>query len=161
MWQLLAPASVEVLVDEKLQQVGREQGEYFVFHCLLERLFLSKVRVEVGLTGVRAPQLVDGIAAWPEVVVRDFRRKRPSVSALLSSNEVVASGRTRRLFLRMQHGSYVLNPALSLRVGDGEHERWAPVSEVINSSLRVLPASVFQTQFDRFLDSLKQEESRR
>jgi hypothetical protein len=87
-WELLAPASFDVQVDGRLLQVGREQGEFIVCQLMLERLWRSEATVSGALVGIGTAELMTYVERLPEVVIRDYRRKRPYLSSLLSKNEV-------------------------------------------------------------------------
>lgn len=144
MWDLLAPASFDVRIEGRLVQIGREQGEYFVFHALLELLFRAPVIMAPPprLAGLATADLLTGIESLPEIVVRDYRKKRPYLSSMLSKNEVLApGGRSRQLFERRGHGVYTFNPALAVRVEDpGGEGRWVQLNELLNEPLRLRSA---------------------
>ena len=78
---------------------------------------------------IRAP-----FNAFPEVVVRESRRKRTYVNGVLARSEVNSSyPSSRQLWMRERQGQYMPNPKLSLRVTlpDGP-EAWRPVMQVLN-----------------------------
>ncbi|MER2563705.1 MAG: UvrD-helicase domain-containing protein [Myxococcaceae bacterium] len=138
-WELLAPPSFDVQVDGHLVQIGREQGEYIVFQLMLERLWLSEATVKLQLLGIGTTELMSYVERLPEVVMRDYRRKRPYLSSMLSKNEA-SGGKGRRLFERRGHGLYWFNPALSVwsarAGGDGV---WEPIDSVLGLALRQEP----------------------
>lgn len=135
-WELVAPPSVDVLVDGRLVKVGRQQGEYLLFALMLvlqKELHLSRL---VVLPGLRASVLEERMAGFPEAVVAEHRKRRPYINALLARLERdSAAPNDRKLWQRTRHGYYVLNPGLQLRVRDGEGERWAPLREVLGTEL--------------------------
>ncbi len=137
LYDLLAPPSFDVQVDGRLVQVGRELGEYFLFLALcahFDRKYASYGRAE----GFNAAELCDdGFTRFPDIVVRESRRKRTYVNHVLARSEASSSYATsRRLWVRERQGHYVPNPAVSLRVllGAGE-DRWVPLLEVLNLKL--------------------------
>lgn len=141
MWEMLAPASFDVRVDDRLVQIGREQGEFAVFQLFVERLQMSKLSREPRLIGIGTSELLTYVEALPGVVLRDYRKKRPYLSAILSKNEALSTAvGSRRLFERRRHGHYVINPALSLwREGAGGEGQWLPADEVFATRLRLEP----------------------
>lgn len=143
-WEALAPPSFDVKVDQRLIQVGREQGEYFMFHALLERLHRSAVLLgpQPALQGLGTADLLTIMDPFPEIVVREYRKKRSYLSSMLSKNEVAATNaRSRRLFARRGHGLYVFNPALEVRVEEpGGEGRWASLAELLNEPVRLCSA---------------------
>lgn len=138
MWDQLAPPSFEVQVDGRLVQIGREQGEYIVFQLMLERLYLSEVTERGGLDGIGTSELMTYVEALPEVVLRDYRHKRPYLSSMLSKNEANSPTKgSRQLFARTRHGRYVINPALQLwRETSGGEGAWVGVDDAIGRALR-------------------------
>jgi hypothetical protein len=140
-WELLAPPSFDVQVDGHLLQIGREQGEYIVFQLMLERLWQSQATVKLRLLGVGTAELMTYVDWLPEVVIRDYRRKRPYLSAMLSKNEVLSRTKgSRRLFERRAHGQYAFNPGLSVWVDKGGGEgSWAPIESVLGMPVRLAP----------------------
>jgi hypothetical protein len=75
-----------------------------------------------------APLLEHLLSAFPDAVLAPHRKKRSYLSAMLSKNEVAGSNPyNRRLFLRVGHGLYVLNPALDVDVGGA----WTGISDLM------------------------------
>ena len=122
-YDVLAPPSFDVQVEGRLVQVGREQGEYFLFHHLMAEWCLcypARTARYTGWTVARVSR--PPFEHFPEVVVRASRRKRAYLNSVLSRNEVSSNYPSSRP-----------NPGLSLRVAlpDGT-EAWRPVLEVLN-----------------------------
>jgi hypothetical protein len=151
MWDLLAPSSFDVKVGERLLQIGREQGEFIVFHLMLERLWTSAANVRPRLLGLRTADLMVYVDRLPEGVIRDYRRKRQYLSSMLAKNEVNStSPYGRKLFERRAHGLYSFNPALALWVEAASEEgRWVPAEEVIGMPLRLLPVRLLAEALKR------------
>jgi hypothetical protein len=134
-YDVLAPPSFDVQVEGRLVQVGREQGEYFLFHHLMAEWCLTYPARTGRYTGWTAARVSrPPFEHFPEVVVRESRRKRTYLNHVLSRSEVSSNyPSSRRLWRRERMGHYVPNPGLSLRVAlpDGT-EAWRPVLEVLN-----------------------------
>ena len=136
-YDLVAPASFDIKVDGRMHQIGREQGEYFVFQLIVARLS-SLYRAD--LTERRAMSsghLDDAILpTLPEVVVKARRKKRAYLNHILSRGCVGSSySACRQLWVRVRRGEYELNPDALLRVSDGDGRwRWQPVAEVFGLS---------------------------
>jgi len=63
------------------------------------------------------------LAHFPESVMPARRKRRQYISSILSKNEVSRQDPyNRKLFARAQHGQYLFNPSLALRV-EGEWRR--------------------------------------
>jgi hypothetical protein len=77
---------------------------------------------------MRAGDLLALAERLPAAALRPDRRRREYLSGVLARHEL---GRdypyNRRLFLRVGHGRYVLNPGLALRIGD----EWVPVYDAM------------------------------
>jgi hypothetical protein len=70
----------------------------------------------------------------PASVLKPQRNKRSHLSNVLSRNEVEREyAYNRRLFKRIAHGWYQINPQLAIRRGRGES--WQPVLEALNLPL--------------------------
>jgi hypothetical protein len=130
----LAPPSFDAQVDGRLVQIGREQGEYFVFQVLIAQWCQAyfkwgRVRGFTALDIIRPP-----FTTFPDVVVREARQKRTYVNGVLARSEVASRyPASRQLWQRERQGHYRPNPKLSLRVAlpDGS-DTWRPVLEVLN-----------------------------
>lgn len=128
LYERLAPPSVDVKVGERLVRIDRHLSEYHLLQTMWA-LFLSKM-VHRGYTSA-AYDTESVLAAYdllPPSVLREQRRKRAFISAVLSRNEVNRDyAYNRRLFLRVRQGLYVFNPRLAVRSRVGDEERWTPI----------------------------------
>jgi tetratricopeptide (TPR) repeat protein len=151
LWDQLAPESFDVRVDDRLVQVGREQGEYLVFQLLVLRLWMSEPLANLELAGLGTAELLHRLEWFPENVVKGFRKKRQYLSAMLSKNERDStSPSSRRLFWRRAHGRYVLNPALSVwSPTSGDAGAWTPVNELLGMKVRAEPVRFFGARLRR------------
>ncbi|HYV47508.1 MAG TPA: ankyrin repeat domain-containing protein [Myxococcaceae bacterium] len=134
LYDVLAPPSFDAMVDGRMVQVGRELGEYYLFHVLLAS-WGRRYSLFGRVGGFSAKEVVASPFDWlPEVVVRTNRKTRTYVNHVLARSEANSAYPTsRRLWWRERQGHYVPNPALSLRVSqpDGT-EAWKPVLEVLS-----------------------------
>jgi hypothetical protein len=112
------------MVDGRLVKLDAHLIEYLVFNALVA-LFQLRVNYPHGRgAGFKVDDLLWPTEAFPEVVLPARRRTRPYLSGVLARNEVTRDyAYNRRLFVRVGHGFYVPNPALSVRVGDA----WIPL----------------------------------
>ncbi len=126
----LAPDSLDVQVDGRLVKLDRRLMEYLMlcvamvlFYQRLGENWVSRRRV---LSAVDFAEVLDH---FPESVVPARRKKRTYISSILSKNEVSrADPYNRKLFLRVSHGQYLINPELGLRV-EGE---WRRIYELLS-----------------------------
>ena len=133
LFDLLAPAALDVQTEGRLVRLERHQGEYWVLtlmlgglktqwsQCVTRRQAPYKV-----LAGFFADQLHDVLQELPAWLWPDPRRKRTYVNQVLARAEVHSSYQpARRLWVRTRNGHYFPNPQMQLRAGDG----WQPVYE--------------------------------
>ncbi|WP_295585439.1 ankyrin repeat domain-containing protein [uncultured Lamprocystis sp.] len=117
-FERLAPASIDIQVDGRLVKLDRRLMEYLMLSIALvlfyQRLGENWVARRKLLTAVDFAEVLDH---FPESVVPARRKKRPYVSSILSKNEASREGPyNRKLFTRLQHGQYLINPRLALRM---------------------------------------------
>lgn len=137
LYELIAPAAVDVMSGERLMRIDRHLSEYFLFQTLWA-LFKSRFSAfgwrERG--GFETRAILDAWKHLPPNVLRPERNRRQHLSHLLSRNEVDRDyAYNRRLFMRLVHGWYQLNPALSVRRRDAAGESWLPVLDALNLRL--------------------------
>lgn len=133
-YDALAAPSFDLMVDGRLMQVGREQGEYFALHACIAS-YPALYRGRWGrMEGLRTALLLrDGFDRFPDVVVREARRKRQYLNHLFARNECDGSYTpNRKLWVRERQGHYLLNPDVSLKVQTGEgNEEWVSLPALV------------------------------
>ncbi len=134
LYELLAPAAVDVLSNGRLRRIDRHLAEYMIFQTLW---VLTKTSFnELPCHAIEAQSIE---AAWKHLsarVVSVKRNTRQSISAVLSRNERNRDyAYNRFLFLRTLRGCYHLDPKLQVRWGQGEQEIWVPVFKALNLPL--------------------------
>lgn len=138
LYELLAPAHVDVKTGERLVRIDKHLSEYFLFQTLWT-LFKSRfTRIDRSLNGAFDTKAI--LRAWeglPEDVLRAARNKRQHLSHVLSRNEVDRDyAYNRALFKRAAHGWYQFNPTLEVRCRSGAgEESWRPVFAALNLPL--------------------------
>ena len=137
LYELLAPASIDVNTGERLVRIDRHLSEYFLFQTLwvlFKSRFTYPQRRPYAAFDTQAI-----LAAWqhmPANVVYPERNKRPHLSGVLARNEVERDyAYNRALFMRVAQGWYQFNPQLSVRRQRGEEEIWQPVFAALNLPL--------------------------
>ena len=160
LWHLLAPSGVTLSLDGRLLRLDASQIEYVLFNLMFQKLreYICPPHGVYRRPGLSALQLLDAVNAVPAHVISQARRRRSYLSGVLARNEVARDyAWNRRLFLRVQHGLYVLNPRLRMQVG----EQWTPVYDLMDINAVELPgfglreyASTMIESALRYLDSL-------
>lgn len=148
LYELLAPAHVDVKTGERLVRIDKHLSEYFLFQTFWT-LFKSRfTRIDRTLNCALDTQAI--LRAWealPESVLRATRNKRQHLSHVLSRNEVERDyAYNRAVFKRVAHGWYQFDPTLELRCrSSAGEEHWRPVFAALNLPL----VSEFSTQYAR------------
>ncbi len=137
LYELLAPASIDVNTGDRLVRIDRHLSEYFLFQTLWT-LFKSRFthwqRRSFGAFETRA--ILEAWQHLPANVVRPERNKRQHLSHVLSRNEVERDyAYNRALFMRVAQGWYQFNPKLSVRRRQGDEELWTPIYAALNLPL--------------------------
>lgn len=137
LYELLAPASIDVNTGERLVRIDRHLSEYFLFQTLwtlFKSRFTHSQRRAYGAFETRA--ILDAWQHLPANVVRPERNKRGHLSGVLARNEVERDyAYNRALFMRVSQGWYQFNPRLSVRRRHGDEELWMPIYTALNLPL--------------------------
>ena len=121
---ILSPQALDLMVDGRLVKLDAHLIEFFVFNALFA-LFQHRLNYpHWWRVGLKVDDLLVPVQSFPASVLPERSRRRSYLSAVLSRNEITRDyAYNRRLFARTAHGYYVLNPAVSLRAGEG----WVPL----------------------------------
>ena len=137
LYELLAPASVDVNTGDRLVRIDRHLSEYFLFQTLwtlFKSRFTHSQRRAHGAFETRA--ILDAWQHLPANVVRPERNKRQHLSGVLARNEVERDyAYNRALFMRVAQGWYQFNPKLLVRRRQGDAETWTPIYAALNLPL--------------------------
>ena len=131
LFELLAPAALDVQTDGRLVRLERHQGEYWPLMLMLAGLktqwsqcVTRRLDPYRYLSGFFADQLHDVLQELPAWLWPALRAKRTYVNQVLARAEVHSSYQpARRLWVRTKNGHYFPNPDMQLRAGEG----WQPV----------------------------------
>jgi hypothetical protein len=164
LFERIAPAGIDVQVDDRLVRVEHYQGEYWVLTLMLAGLKTQwshcAARAQPAWKygqGFFAEQLHQALESLPVHLWKDIRRKRSYVNQVLARAEVDSSYKpARKLWARTRNGHYLPNPGMQLRHGDG----WRPVYDALaldwvdrgssnESPYRTRPAAAVERLVDR------------
>jgi len=134
LYPLLAPPSLKVRVDGRMVKLDSHLMEFFIMQSMLA-IFprIMRYKATNWYYSTPKPAFESGdffyaVDAFPEYVLPARRKKRAYISSILSKNEYYRDAPyNRRLFLRVEHGQYILNPLMDLFVND----RWTNVYELL------------------------------
>ena len=153
-YQLVAPARIDVMAGERLVRIDARQSEYLMLQTmwvLFKSCFGLADASDRG--GFDAGMLLDAYDRMPAGVLPPERRKRAFISGVLARNEIDRDyAYNRRLFKRVASGLYQFNPTLSLRrrAPDGSDE-WVPVFSALNLALA---KELGDPRYDSHIDTL-------
>ncbi|MFS2016263.1 UvrD-helicase domain-containing protein [Massilia sp. CT11-108] len=153
-YQLVAPARIDVMVGERLVRIDARQSEYLILQTmwvLFKSCFGNADASDRG--GFDAGMLLGAYERMPAAVLPPERRKRAFISGVLARNEVDRDyAYNRHLFKRVATGVYQLNPALSLRSrGPDGSDEWVPVYSALNLPL---VKELADPRYDRHINDL-------
>ena len=134
LYELLAPASIDVNTGNRLVRIDRHLSEYFLFQtmwALFQSRFTQRQRRPYG--AFEAQAILDAWQHLPANVVKPERNKRTHLSGVLSRNEVERDyAYNRALFTRVAQGWYQFNPKLLVRHTQQDGDIWVPVYQALN-----------------------------
>ena len=138
-YELIAPAGIDLMVGERLVRIDRHATEYFLFQTLwvlFKGRFASDEWYVYEPAAFETRTILDAWRQLPTHVLKPERNKRQHLSNVLSRNEVDRDYTyNRRLFKRIRQGWYQLNPALFIRRSDVKDGAWLPLLEALNLEL--------------------------
>ncbi len=135
LYELLAPACIDVNTGNRLVRIDRHLSEYFLVQTLwvlFKTRFTYYHRRPYAAFDTRA--ILDAWEHMPANAVYPERNRRQHLSGVLARNEVERDyAFNRHLFVRIAQGWYQFNPGLSLRIdGSARGGVWMPVYEALN-----------------------------
>ena len=134
LYELLAPAGIDVRTGERLVRLDRHLSEYFLFQTLWA-LFRSRFthRQRRPNAAFDTQCVLDAWQHLPANVVRPERNRRHHLSQVLSRNEVERDyAYNRALFVRVAQGWYQFDPGLAVRRTRGDEVNWVPIYQALN-----------------------------
>ncbi len=154
-YDLLAPAAVNVKTDGQLHKIDRHRMEFFVFEVMVALLQdLLRRKIEYAVPGLQTGDIVHHLGQFPNRVLPLHRRHRGAITAALAGNEMFSPApRNRRLFLRLRRGYYVPNPDLEIEVG-GE---WVNIYTFIGLGQMIDDRNPHLQYFADVLDRVRQQ----
>jgi hypothetical protein len=129
-YPLLLKNSLYVQVDGRLIKIDPHKVEFMALHFFLAvQSAIQQSKTHWQGLGIRVNDFIDALQVFPETVIPLHRKKRPYWMAILAKHEIDGNNPyNKRLFMRIDRGLYVLNPAMQIRY----LEDWFPVDVIIN-----------------------------
>lgn len=115
LWSLLAPPSLSLRLYGQLVKIDAHRSEYVIFQAMYALLREHLCEPSGWGDGMRSGDILALASRLPDEALRPDRRRRGYLSGVLARHELGNDyPYNRRLFLRVRHGRYVLNPDLAL-----------------------------------------------
>ena len=124
----ISPSHLALKIDQHLIKIDQYLMEYFIMNLVL---VLSNHLKKQVLGFGKLPRLVftagdilSAIEQLPVGLLPSYRTKRAYISSILSKNEIGKDDKyNRKLFVRVAHGAYIINPDIEIKYD----ERWYPI----------------------------------
>ena len=138
LYELLAPACVDVNTGDRMVRLDRHLSEYFLFQTfwvLFKSCFTTFRRP--GFAALDTRVILEAWEGMPANVVYPERNRRQYLSGVLARNEVTRDyAYNRSLFYRISQGWYQFNPKLLVRSAEADNKHtWIPVFQALNLPL--------------------------
>lgn len=130
-YQILLSDALNLQVDGQLIKIDPHKTEYLMIHLFIAvQSIIIQSKRHYQIFGIKVDDFLDNLAHFPENVLPAYRKKREYCLAFLAKHEI--AGRNlynKKLFQRVGHGVYILNPAMLVRY----RETWIPIGDIIDS----------------------------
>lgn len=129
LYALLKPESLSQQVNERLIKLDDQHMATFLV-ILMQALFYTHLgNALIRFEAFSAALLAECVAHLPDALLPERRKRQSYISSLLSQHEASSKNAYgKKLFLRLRHGQYILNPSLKLRQG----EDWVPIYQQLS-----------------------------
>ncbi|MCP4283419.1 MAG: AAA family ATPase [Gammaproteobacteria bacterium] len=138
-YRMLEPDSLDIQVDERLIKLDNRSMEFLMLNLMMA-MFYTRLGEKIVRWGgaFQSADFEEALEHFPERLLPARRKKRAYLSSILSKNEVSRDDKyNRKLFLRVKHGHYVINPRLRMRV-EGE---WRRIYDLLSFDMIAHPFS--------------------
>lgn len=124
----ISPSHLSLKIDHQLIKIDQYLMEYFILNLVL--IINNYLKKQVSGFGklprhvFTAGDIFSAIEQLPTGLLPNYRTKRAYISSILSKNEIERQDKyNRKLFIRVAHGSYIINPDIEIKY----HEQWYPI----------------------------------
>jgi hypothetical protein len=127
--QMFMDENIKVKINDSLVKIDHRKAEYFILNFLIAlQSKLIEQRKGYESKAVSMDDLETSFAKYPDTILPAHRKKRSYINSILAKNEVEKEDdQTKRLFLRLNRGYYVLNPEMEILID----EQWTNVYELM------------------------------
>lgn len=127
-YDAISPSHLALKIDQHLIKIDQYLMEYFILNLVLVINNCLKKQVK-GVGKLPRPvftagDILSAIEQLPTGILPSYRTKRAYISSILSKNEIDKDDKyNRKLFIRVAHGSYIINPDIEIKYD----EQWYPI----------------------------------
>jgi len=130
-YPLLLTDSLKILAEERLAKIDSHKIEYLLINLFLaiQSVILPKKRYFQSL-GIKVDDIIENIQHFSEAVIPQYRKKREYLLSIFAKHEVDSNNPyNKKIFKRIDRGSYTLNPDMQLMYTD----RWISVNTIMGN----------------------------
>jgi hypothetical protein len=127
----LAPLAMVIQVDGRLVKLDNRLMEFLLLNLMIAMFYtrLGDNVVRFGGGAFSSGDFVEVLRHFPDALVPVRRKQRAYISSILAKNEVDRDDKyNRKLFRRLKHGHYIINPQLAVWVEGA----WRNMYEVLS-----------------------------
>jgi UvrD/REP helicase N-terminal domain len=130
-YDTLAPLDMVIQVDGRLVKLDKRSMEFLLLNLMIAMFYtrLGDKVVRFGGGAFSSGDFVEVLHPFPDALVPARRKQRAYISSILAKNEVHRDDPyNRKLFRRLKHGHYIINPKLAVWVEGA----WRPLYELLS-----------------------------
>jgi hypothetical protein len=116
-YEKLAPLAMVIQVDGRLVKLDNRLMEFLLLNLMMAMFYtrLGDNIVRFGGGAFSSRDFVEVLRHFPDALVPARRKQRAYISSILAKNEVHRDAPyNRKLFRRLKHGHYIINPQLAV-----------------------------------------------
>jgi hypothetical protein len=118
-YDTLAPLDMVIQVDGRLVKLDNRLMEFLLLNLMIAMFYtrLGANVVRFGGGAFSSGDFVEVLRHFPDTLVPARRKQRAYISSILAKNEIHRDDPyNRKLFRRLKHGHYIINPKLAIWV---------------------------------------------
>ncbi len=149
-YKQLAPTSIKIKINGRLVKIDANHMAFFLVHSMLafsQNIWRQKIQFD--LPAFETGDFTFSLEHFPEYIIPAYRRRRSYITSLLAGHEVSRDLPTnKKLFVRIGHGKYILNPAMEILTD----EQWTNAYDLMHFD--ELRQETENTQLQSYLDHI-------
>jgi hypothetical protein len=161
----LEPDNMVIQVDGRLVKLDKSLMEFLMLNLMISMFYTRLGNNLINhISGFSSSDFVEVLSHFPNSIVPERRKQRAYISSILSKNELGREEKyNRKLFYRIKRGNYVINPKLSVRIGD----EWRPIYQLLSLDLIEYVAEeiknvsadrlFIEQKYDEIIESFRQQ----